>query len=136
MSRSTVIAMPTTDRVAAHAFYGAGLGLPTPGPLAGDGVPEPLQVELGEGCRLMLVPPGGFGWMTPGRTAAGPGTVECLLSLPVDAPADVDALVERARAAGAEVVAEPADQSWGYCATVADPDGHLLQVIAEPAAWS
>jgi uncharacterized protein len=30
------------------------------------------------------------------------------------------------------VVVEPTQQPWGYSGTVADPDGHLLQVIAEP----
>jgi PhnB protein len=38
---------------------------------------------------------------------------------------DVDALVARAQAAGAEVAAAPADQFWGdrTCLLV-DPDGH------------
>lgn len=132
MSPSVVIALPTADRSAAHAFYGSGLGLTTPGPLAEDGVPEPLEVELTGGCRLMLVPTDGFGWVTGGRTVAGRGTVECLVSLSLDGPEAVDDLLARARGAGAEVVAEPARRSWGYCATFADPDGHLVELVAAP----
>ncbi|SDE55490.1 VOC family protein [Auraticoccus monumenti] len=132
MTRHVVIALPTADRSAAHTFYGAGLGLPTPGPLADDGVPEPLEVELTEGCRLMLVPTGGFGWVTGGRTVAAPGTVECLVTLPVDDPEGVDRLLARARAAGAEVVSEPGQQPWGYAATFADLDGHLVELVAAP----
>jgi len=45
--------------------------------------------------------------------------------------AEVDALAERARAAGADVVVPAARQSWGgYAATVADPDGHLWMITA------
>ncbi|MEO9325550.1 VOC family protein [Nocardioides sp. C4-1] len=126
-----VLALPTADRVRAHAFWGAGgLGLETPGPLADDGVPEPLQVVLNPGLTVMLVPTGGFGWTAAGRAVAEPGVVECQLSISLDSPAAVDAFVERARAAGAEVAAEPTGQPWGYTATLADPDGHLLMALA------
>src|SRR5581483_3187249 len=38
---------------------------------------------------------------------------------------DVDALCERARAAGAEILAEPADQEYGHRRfTARDPEGH------------
>ena len=122
------LCLPTEDRRRAHAFYGAGLGLATPGELAEDGVPEPLRVSLNAGCQLMLIPVGGFGWVTHGAEVAGRGTSECLLALPVATPAEVDSLVARARAAGATVVDEPQDRPWGYTGTFADPDGHLWEV--------
>jgi predicted lactoylglutathione lyase len=133
MNSTATVALATADRTRAHRFYGGGLGFDTPGPLAEDGVPEPLTVIVTEGCRLMLIPTGGFGWVTAGRTVAEPGTVECLLSVDRETPAEVDELVERARAAGAEIVAEPEERPWGYCATFADPDGHLWQVLVP--AW-
>jgi uncharacterized protein len=126
------VALPTADRRRAHAFYAAGLGLETPGAPADDGVPEPLTVVVTEGCRLMLIPTGGFEWVTAGRTVAEPGTVECLLGISLGTTDEVDAFVERARSASGEVVSESAEQPWGYSATFADPDGHLWQVLASP----
>lgn len=123
-----VLALPTADRVRAHAYWSA-LGLDTPGPLADDGVPEPLRVVLNPGLTLMLVPTGGFGWVSAGREVAAPGVVECQLSIALASAGDVDAFVARARAAGAEVAAEPEQLPWGYAATLADPDGHLLMVL-------
>ncbi|XXU62221.1 VOC family protein [Sorangium sp. So ce1097] len=42
---------------------------------------------------------------------------------------DVDATVERLRAAGVPVLLEPADQPWGErIAYVADPDGNLVML--------
>jgi lactoylglutathione lyase len=47
---------------------------------------------------------------------------------------DVDAAVAGARAAGAPVLLEPADQPWGErVAYVADPDGNLVMLTAETA---
>ena len=122
-----VLALPTADRAAAHAFARA-LGLATPGELADDGVPEPLRVVLNERASVMYVPVGGFGWVTAGREVASAGTVECLISLTAADPAEVDALVRRAVEGGGEVVTQPEQQPWGYSGTVADPDGHLWEV--------
>ena len=45
---------------------------------------------------------------------------------------DVDEAVEAARATGAAVVLEPADQPWGErIAYLADPDGNLVMLTAE-----
>jgi lactoylglutathione lyase len=44
---------------------------------------------------------------------------------------DVDATLERLRAAGAPVVGEPEDQSWGErVARIRDPDGNLVYLGA------
>ena len=93
-------------------------------------MPEPLQFVLNEGTRLMFIPTGGFGWVTGDHETATPGTSEVLLSLGTTSPAEVDATIDRARAAGARVVSEPQQQPWGYTGTFADPDHHLWEVIA------
>jgi uncharacterized protein len=120
-----VISLPIADRATSHAFYTA-LGLEAVGELASDGLPEPLQFTLNAHTNLMLVPRGGFGWVIGGNGVAEPGTSECVLSI----TGDVDALVGAARDAGATIVAEPAQQPWGYVGTFADPDGHLWMVNA------
>lgn len=71
------IALPIADRQRSHLFYGEGLGFATPGELADDGVPEPLRVVVNDALRLMLIPTGGFGWVTAGSEVATRGTVEC-----------------------------------------------------------
>ncbi|MFD6563362.1 VOC family protein [Micromonospora profundi] len=124
------VSLPVADRVTAHRFYSDGLGLEAVGELADDGLPEPLQFVVNDGLRLMLIPTGGFGWVIGPHAVAARGQSECVLSLGVASPADADAIVERARAAGAEVVTEPAAQPWGYAGAFADPDGHLWMVSA------
>lgn len=124
-----VLALPTSDRRRAHAFYAA-LGFETPGDPADDGVPEPLQVAVNDRFRLMLIPTDGFGWVTSGRELARPGTVECLLSVAVRTAADVAALVATAEGAGAAVASPAGPKPWGYTGSFADPDGHLWEVTA------
>jgi uncharacterized protein len=126
-----IIALPIADRPTSYAFYRDALGLAAFGEPADDGVPEPLQFRLGADVSLMLIPTGGFGWVTGGRPTADRGASECLLSLPATDPAEVDAVVAKAVAAGAEVVMAPAQQPWGYTAVITDPDGHAWQLQAD-----
>ena len=125
-----LISLPTADRVRAHAFYQDALGLEAVGELADDGVPEPLVFVVNDATRLMFIPTGGFGWVTEGQTVATAGTSECLLGISAGSEAEVDAVVERAKAAGAAIRLEPGEQAWGYAASFADPDGHLWMVTA------
>jgi catechol 2,3-dioxygenase-like lactoylglutathione lyase family enzyme len=47
--------------------------------------------------------------------------------------AEVDAVTEEARAAGAAIVREPAETFWGgYSAAFTDPDGHPWEVAHNP----
>ena len=129
------LALPIADRAVALAFYRDALGLePFGDELGSDGIPEPLQFAVNEGLTLMLVPTGGFARYVIGeeRSVAEPWACECVLSLDAPDVAAVDALFARALAAGAEVVAAPARQPWGYTATFADPDSHLWSVVAAP----
>jgi uncharacterized protein len=51
----------------------------------------------------------------------------------VRSPAEVDAVIEEARAAGAEIVREPAETFWGgHSAAFTDPDGHPWEVAHNP----
>jgi uncharacterized protein len=51
----------------------------------------------------------------------------------VRSPDEVDAVVEEARAAGADVVREPAETFWGgYSAAIVDPEGHAWEIAHNP----
>jgi catechol 2,3-dioxygenase-like lactoylglutathione lyase family enzyme len=51
----------------------------------------------------------------------------------VRSPAEVVAVIEEARAAGADIVREPAETFWGgYSAAFTDPDGHPWEVAHNP----
>ncbi|MFG1648739.1 VOC family protein [Micromonospora sp. NPDC049275] len=129
-----IISLPIADRPTSFRFYRDGLGLEAVGEPADDGIPEPLQFVVNDGLRLMLIPTGGFGWVIGGREVAPRGQSECLLGLGAATPAEADAIVERAHAAGGEVVSAPTPQPWGYAGVFADPDGHLWMVSVEPHA--
>lgn len=126
--------MPVQDRVRSHAFYGAGLGFETPGEPAEDGVPEPLRVVVNDSCRLILIPTGGFGWVTAGAGVASRGTVECQVGVGLADRAAVDELMGAAEDAGAEILSEAQEQDWGYSGVFADPDGHQWMVIEDRPA--
>lgn len=129
-----IVCLPTVDRRSSFEFYRDGLGFEPVGEVAEDGVPEPLQFVLNDGLRLMLIPTGGFGWVTGGRDIAEKGSSECLLNLPAENDAAVDALVERAQRAGAEIILPPGRQPWGYVGTFADPDGHVWTVASQASS--
>jgi uncharacterized protein len=51
----------------------------------------------------------------------------------VRSPVEVDAIVEEARAAGADIVREPAATFWGgYSAALLDPEGHAWEIAHNP----
>lgn len=131
------ICLATADRRRSLAFYRDGLGLAAFGPLANDGVPEPLQLRLDLRTSLMLIPTGGFGWVAGEDRLAPAGATECVLC--VYAP-DEDAVRERydkALGAGGTSVYEPAQQNWNaFAAQVSDPDGHLWMILVQPSDWA
>ncbi len=111
LTPAVTIALPIADRQRSWAFYHDGLGFDAPGDPDRDGVPEPLRVTLGDTVRIMLIPKVGFGWVLGDRKRAPAGRSECVISLALPTSADVDDLIERATAAGAEIVRPPGEQS-------------------------
>ncbi|MFW3170787.1 VOC family protein [Geodermatophilus sp. CPCC 206100] len=137
LDRATVC-LPIKDRSVSHAFYTA-LGFAAVGEPGDDGLPEPLQFEISAGLRVMLIPAVGFGWVVGGRRRAPRSSHECLVVVGRATEAEVDELMHRARDAGADVVFEAGNQTWGpdpgnqrspdaYAGAFADPDGHMWQV--------
>ena len=55
------------------------------------------------------------------------------LAYNVGSPAEVDATIESARAAGARIAREPAETFWGgYSGVFHDPEGHPWEVAHNP----
>jgi catechol 2,3-dioxygenase-like lactoylglutathione lyase family enzyme len=62
-----------------------------------------------------------------------PGWGGVTLALNLGSPAEVDATIEEARAAGATIGREPAATFWGgYSGIFVDPDGHPWEVAHNP----
>jgi uncharacterized protein len=65
---------------------------------------------------------GGWGGITPAHN--------------VRSPAEVDEIVEQARAAGGTIAREPAERPWGgYTAIVIDTEGHAWEIAHNPT-WT
>jgi uncharacterized protein len=62
-----------------------------------------------------------------------PGWGGVTLALNFGSPAEVDAVIEEARAAGARIGREPAETFWGgYSGVFLDPDGHPWEIAHNP----
>jgi len=65
--------------------------------------------------------------------ADGGGWGGTTLALNFASPAEVDAAIEEARAAGARIGREPAETFWGgYSGVFVDPDGHPWEIAHNP----
>jgi predicted lactoylglutathione lyase len=126
-----VVSLPIADRRTSFTFYRDGLGFAAPGEPWGDGIPEPLQFALNDGVRVMLIPTGAFDRITGDHQVAPGGTSECVLVLATGTDEGVDEVIQRAQAAGADVITPPGQQPWGYAGAFADPDGHIWMVRSE-----
>lgn len=131
-AQSIIVTLPIADRPISSAFYRGFLQQDPAGDPQDDGEPEPLLFVLNEHTRLMLVPTGGFGWVVgEEHDVTGPGQVEVLVARVAADEEEVRAWSRAAASGGGRVVVEPGRQPWGYTAIVADPDGHLWEVLTE-----
>ncbi len=137
--RVSVITLGVADLKAALAFYRDGLGLPTEGIIATEYVGDAVQAagavvmfNLEQGLILALYP----------RTELAkdarvpldaPSATEFSIGQIVGSREKVDALLQRAAAAGATVTDSPHERPWGiYSGYFKDPDGHLWEIIYNP----
>jgi len=138
-ARIDVITLAVADLERALAFYRDGLGLESEGVIGtefvGDEVTPAGAVALFKlhgGLLLSLFPRSELAKdanVPLGLPKAGEFSIGHLVS----SRAEVDALLARARAAGALLTNEPHDRPWGiYSGYFRDPDGHLWEVIWNP----
>ena len=128
LSGISVVTLGVADMERSERFYLEGLGLEHARPpkgviyfrLAGVRLALFPRDELARYAGVEPTPPDGFSGTT--------------LSCNVASPAEVDGLTARAEAAGATVVRAPETVRWGgYCSWIADPDGHLWEIVWNPA---
>lgn len=131
--RVSFITLSVDDLERALRFYRDGLGLPTNG-IVGQEFERGAVVffDLLPGVKLALWPRESLAHDTglcPGR----PNPTDFALANNVATRAEVDAVLEQARQAGAPFVKPGRDTFWGgYAGYFQDPDGHLWEVAWNP----
>ena len=135
----SVITLAVTDLEKSLSFYRDGLGLPTKGMIGtefkGDETHPSgavVMFELQNGLILALYPRSELA--KDAKQSIGVSSfTEFSIGHVVKSKQEVDALLKRAKAAGAIVTDEPHERPWGiYSGYFQDVDGHLWEVIWNP----
>jgi hypothetical protein len=131
--RITVVTLGVDDLERALRFYRDGLGFPTQGIIGAEFENGAVVFfDLQQGLRLALWPRESLSHES-GIPLRSPSATEMTLGHNVSSRTEVDAAMEQARRAGALVVREAQDASWGgYSGYFQDPDGHLWEVVWNP----
>jgi catechol 2,3-dioxygenase-like lactoylglutathione lyase family enzyme len=132
--RLSVITLGVEDLERALRFYRDGLGLPTEGIVGTEFEHGAVAFfRLQAGLQLALWPTASIAHDT-GLPAGKHSPTALTLGHNVASRAEVDAVLAQARAAGAPIVQEAHDTFWGgYAGYFQDPDGHLWEVVWNPA---
>lgn len=138
-----MITLAVGDLERALAFYRDGLGLATDGIIGTefqgsdtDPAGAAVMFRLPRGLTLALYPRAELA-KDANVPPSEPSTGGFSIGWYVATDADVDAVLERARAAGATLTDTAHKRPWGlYSGYFRDLDGHLWEVIAHPDAES
>ena len=132
----TVITICVNDLEASLRFYREGLGFPTEGIIGKEfEYGAVVFIQLQPGLRLALWPRKSIGHDT-GLVVGPTSPTEMTLGHNVTSKTEVDAVMEKAKAAGAVIAKAAHDTFWGgYSGYFQDPDGHLWEVVWNPQ-WS
>ena len=131
--RITLSTLGVADLQRAVRFYRDGLGLKTDGIVGTEFEHGAVAFfELQAGLRLALWPSKSIAH--DAEVALGrPNATGFTLAHNVASKAEVDAVMEEARAAGAFIARSAHDTFWGgYAGYFQDPDGHLWEVAWNP----
>ena len=134
--RLTVLTLGVDDLPRAVAFYRDGLQWPTQGIVGEEFAHGAVAFfDLQPGLRLALWPRSSIAHDT-GLAVAPPSATECTLGHNVESEIAVDDVMTAAERAGARIVKPAARTFWGgYAGYFQDPDGHLWEVVWNPA-WT
>jgi len=124
MAQPVFVNLPVADVPRATAFYEA-IGCTMNSQFSG---PTASAMVWSEGLTFMLLHRDFFQTFTPRAVADATATTEVLIALSLDDRAAVDALVEKAIAAGGAGDIRPVqDIGFMYGRTFTDPDGHIFE---------
>lgn len=131
--RITVITITVDDLERSLRFYRDGLGLPTEGIIGREFEHGAVAFfDLQAGVKLAIWPRPSLAHDT-GIPLSSPCPTEFTLGHNVASRAEVDAVMEQARRAGAVMVKSAQETFWGgYAGYFQDPDGHLWEIVWNP----
>lgn len=129
----TVITIGVDDLERSVSFYADGLGFKTEGIIGREFEYGAVAFfDLQPGLRLALWPRRSLAHDS-GLALSGPSATELSLGHNVASPAEVDAVMAQAEAAGAVIVKPAQETFWGgYAGYFQDPDQHLWEVVWNP----
>lgn len=131
--RITVITIGVNDLEESLHFYRDGLGFPTEGIIGKEfEYGAVVFIQLQDNLRLALWPRKSIAHDSRlSLTPASP--TEMTLGHNVSSKAEVDAVMDQAKSAGAVIVKPAHDTFWGgYSGYFQDPDGQLWEVVWNP----
>jgi catechol 2,3-dioxygenase-like lactoylglutathione lyase family enzyme len=132
-ARITVITIGVDDLERSLQFYRDGLGLTTEGIIGREFEYGAVAFfDFQAGLKLAIWPRKSVSLDT-GLPLGSPSPTEFTLGHNVLSRADVDAVMEQAKNAGAVIVKPAHDTFWGgYAGYFQDPDQHLWEVVWNP----
>ncbi len=131
--RIRVMTLGVSNLERSLVFYRDGLGLPTEG-ITGSEFEDGAVVffNLDGGLILALYPRAALA-KDANIPATAPSASEFSIGHNVGSKAQVDAVMQQAKTAGAHVTDPARDRFWGgYSGYFQDPDGHLWEVAWDP----
>jgi predicted lactoylglutathione lyase len=123
MSKLIFVNLPVADLPAARAFYEA-IGF-TNNPAFSD--ETAACMVLTDVIHVMLLTHAKFAQFTPRKIADAKATSEVLICISADSREEVDAITEKALAAGGSEPREKQDYGFMYGRSFEDPDGHIWE---------
>jgi catechol 2,3-dioxygenase-like lactoylglutathione lyase family enzyme len=132
-ARITIITLGVDDLERSLAFYRHGLGLASEGIVGKEFEHGAVAfIQLQGNLRLAVWPRASIAHDT-GLPLRPPSPTDMTLGHNVASKAEVDAVMQQAKSAGATVVKPAQETFWGgYAGYFQDPDGHLWEVVWNP----
>lgn len=131
--RLSVITLCVDDLERSLRFYRDGLGFKTDGIIGKEFEHGAVAFfDLQPGLKLAIWPRASL-VHDSGLALGAPSATKFSLGHNVSSRAEVDAVMEQARRAGATIVKPAQDTFWGgYAGYFQDPDGHLWEAVWNP----
>ena len=132
--RITVLTIGVDDLERSLAFYRDGMGLKTEGIVGGEfAYGAVVFFDLQNGARLALWPRSSIAQDT-GLPVQPHAATEFTIGHNVNSKDEVDAMMAQAAKAGATITKAAGATFWGgYAGYFQDPDGHLWEILWNPA---